>query len=318
MHKPLFIGVDGGASCCRARIRDMQGNLLGEGYGGHANIPFELDLAAQSIRSASEAATRSAGLNERSLHRAHAGLGLAGAGIKNASDGLRSKLSPFASVVLETDAYIAWLGAHQAADGGIVILGTGSCGLAVINGQRTAVGGYGAEISDEAGGQRMGREALRRALWAFDGRADKTELSAAILDRFAWDPARIVRFASRATPAAFAELAPLVLAYASAKDPLAVAIVEEAADAAQHIIERLMDTGSIAISLVGGLAEPLTPWLPSRIRDRLTTAQIDPLDGAILMARRTFFGHVRPPPKHHVHMQRLHEVTVNLVAGGQA
>jgi glucosamine kinase len=224
----------------------------------------------------------------------------------------------FASFVLETDAYVAWLGAHRAADGGIVVLGTGSCGLAVVNGQRISVGGYGAEISDEAGGLRMGREALRRALWAFDGRADKTELSAAVLDRFAWDPARIVRFASRATPAAYAELAPLVLAYASAKDPLAVAIVEEAAAAAQHIIDRLMDAGSAAISLVGGLAEPLTPWLPSRSRDRLTTAQSDPLDGAILMARRAFFGHVRPPPKHHAHMQRLQEVTVNLVAGGQA
>src|SRR6476620_3194986 len=104
MHKHLFIGVDGGASCCRARIRDMQGNLLGEGYGGPANIHFDLNLAAQSIRSASEAAARSAGLDERSLNRAHAGLGLAGAGIKSASDGLRSKLSPFASIVLETDA----------------------------------------------------------------------------------------------------------------------------------------------------------------------------------------------------------------------
>ena len=98
MHKHLFIGVDGGAS--------------GEGYGGPANIHFDLDLAAQSIQSASEAAARSAGLDKRSLHRAHAGLGLAGAGIKSASDGLRSKLSPFASIVLETDAYIAWLGAH--------------------------------------------------------------------------------------------------------------------------------------------------------------------------------------------------------------
>ena len=217
MSKQLFIGIDGGASVCRARIRDMQGNLLGEGWGGPANICSDLALAVQSIRAASEAAGRSAGLDEQSLHGAHVGLGLAGAGIKSACDGLRSKLSPFASVVLETDAYIAWLGAHQAADGGIVILGTGSCGLAVINGRRITVGGYGAEVSDEAGGQRMGREALRRALWAFDGRADRTELSTAILERFDWDPAKIVCFASTATPADYAELAPLVLEYASAR-----------------------------------------------------------------------------------------------------
>jgi glucosamine kinase len=289
MSKHLFIGIDGGASFCRARIRDMGGNLLGEGCGGPANIHFDLPLAVQSIRVASEAAVRSAGLDERSLQRAHAGLGLAGVGIKSACDGLRSKLRPFASIVLETDAYIAWLGAHRAADGGIVILGTGSCGLAVVNGQRISVGGYGAEVSDEAGGLRMGREALRRALWAFDGRADRTELSAAILERFEWDPARIVCFASRATPADYAELAPLVLAYASAKDPMAVGIIQEAADAAVRIIARLKDAGSPVISLVGGLAEPLTAWLPSHIRGLLSAPQSDPLDGAILMAHRAFF-----------------------------
>jgi glucosamine kinase len=191
--------------------------------------------------------------------------------------------------MLETDAYIAWLGAHRGADGGIVILGTGSCGLAVVNGQRISVGGYGAEVSDEAGGLRMGREALRRALWAFDGRAERTELSTAILERFEWDPARIVCFASSATPADYAELAPLVLAYASAKDPMAVGIIQEAADAAVRIIERLKDAGSPVISLIGGLAEPLTAWLPSHIRDLLSAAQSDPLDGAILMAHRAFF-----------------------------
>ena len=44
MYKHLFIGIDGGASFCRARIRDIGGNLLGEGWGGPANI--HLDLAS--------------------------------------------------------------------------------------------------------------------------------------------------------------------------------------------------------------------------------------------------------------------------------
>ena len=290
MSKHLFIGIDGGATFCRARIRDSGGNLLGEGRCGPANIHANLPLAVQSIRAASEAAVRAAGLDRRSLQRAYAGLGLAGAGIPTASARLRSKLDMFASFVLDTDAYVAWLGAHRAADGGIVILGTGSCGLAVIKGQRISIGGYGAEISDEAGGLRMGREALRRALWAFDGRADRTELSTAILERFEWDPAKIVCFASRATPVDYAEFAPLILAYASAKDPLAVAIIEEAANAAVRIIERLVDAGSPPISLVGELAEPLTAWLPSSIRELLAGAQSDPLDGAILMARRAFLS----------------------------
>ena len=289
MSKPFFIGIDGGATSCRARIRDMDGSLLGEGESGPANIHSNFRLAMQSIRLACEAALRSAALDEKTLQHSHAGLGLAGAGIKSACDRLLSEKMPFASMVLETDAYAAWLGAHQGGDGAIVILGTGSCGLALINGRRIGVAGWGAEVSDEAGGQRMGREALRRTLWAFDGRAVKTALSTALLDRFGRDPAKIVRFASRATPALDAELAPLGLQSASAPDPLAVTLVQETADAAVSIIDRLADAGAPAISLVGGLAEPLLPWLPPRIRDLVTEPQSDALDGSILMARRAFF-----------------------------
>ena len=289
MSKPFFVGIDGGATSCRARIRDMDGSLLGEGESGPANIHSNFRLAMESIRLACEAALRSAAIDEQSLQHSHAGLGLAGAGIKNACDRLLSQKMPFASTVLETDAYVAWLGAHQGGDGAIVILGTGSCGLAFIKGRRIGVAGWGAEVSDEAGGQRMGREALRRTLWTLDGRAEKTALSAAILDRFGGDPAKIVRFASRATPALYAEFAPLVLQYASARDPLAITLVQETAEAAVAIIDRLADVGSPAISLVGGLAEPLMPWLPPRIRDLITEPQSDTLDGSILMARRAFF-----------------------------
>ena len=163
MTEYFFIGIDGGASSCRARLRDMEGNLLGEGCGGPANIHLDLDLAKESVRAASRAAVRDAGLDEHILHCVHAGLGLAGAGLKSPCEQLCAGLSSsFASTVVATDAYIAWLGAHQGGNGGIVILGTGSSGLAIVDGRRIDVAGWGAEISDEAGGQRMGREALRR------------------------------------------------------------------------------------------------------------------------------------------------------------
>jgi len=263
----------------------LEGNLLGEGYSGPANIHLDLDLAKESIRAASRAAIRAAGLDERVLHRAHAGLGLAGAGLKGACEQLRAGLNSFASTVVSTDAYIAWLGAHRGGNGGIVILGTGSCGLAIVDGKRIDVGGWGAEISDEAGGQRIGREALRRSLWTYDGRAKRTKLSDLILDRYRRDPTKIVAFATNATPAQYAEFAPLVFEYATRGDPLAVELVQETAEAATRIIDRLIAGGATAVSLIGGLADPVMPWLPSRLREFLASPQSDPLDGAILMAR---------------------------------
>jgi len=259
--------------------------LLGEGYSGPANIHLDLDLAKESIRAASRAAIRAAGLDERVLHRAHAGLGLAGAGLKGACEQLRAGLNSFASTVVSTDAYIAWLGAHRGGNGGIVILGTGSCGLAIVGGKRIDVGGWGAEISDEAGGQRIGREALRRSLWTYDGRAKRTKLADLILDRYRRDPAKIVAFATSATPAQYAEFAPLVFEYARRGDPLAVELVQETAEAATRIIDRLIAGGATVVSLIGGLADPVMPWLPSRLREFLAAPQSDPLDGAILMAR---------------------------------
>ena len=289
MSKQFLIGIDGGATSCQARIRDMDGNLLGEGEGGPANIHSDFPLAKASVRTATKSALAAAGLDERSLTRAHAGLGLAGAGIKAASDRLVSELTNFASVELETDAYVAWLGAHHGANGGIAILGTGSCGLAVVDGRRIAVAGWGPDVSDEAGGQRMGREALRRTLWAYDGRAEKCGLTAAILTRFNWDPAQIVTFAAGASSADYARFAPLIFKYALADDPLAVTLVSETAEAAISIIDTLGAAGAPSVSLIGGLAEPLLPWLPNRLSGFITPPQSDPADGAILMARRAFF-----------------------------
>ncbi len=135
----------------------------------------------------------------------------------------------------------------------------------------------------------MGREALRRTLWAYDGRAEETELATALLGRFDWDPAKIVSFASGASAADYARFAPLIFHYASAGDPLAVTLVKEAAAAAAAIVERLLAAGAPAVSLIGGLAEPLMSWLPPSLSGFITSPKSDPVDGAILMARRAFF-----------------------------
>jgi glucosamine kinase len=264
--------------------------LLGEGEGGPSNIHSDLSLAKASIRAATKSALAAAGLDEKDLVHAFLGLGLAGAGQKTAADRLLSELTGFASIELETDAYAAWLGAHGGHDGGVAILGTGSCGLAIVDGRRISVAGWGPEVSDEAGGQRMGREALRRTLWAYDGRAKKSALTAAILTRFNWDPAEIVSFAAKASPADFARFAPLIFRYAAADDPLATALVQEAAGAAVSIIDTLRAAGAPNVSLIGGLAEPWSSWLPDRLSDFITPAQSDPVDGAMLMARRAFFN----------------------------
>jgi glucosamine kinase len=81
-------------------------------------------------------------------------------------------------------------GAHGAQDGGIVIVGPGSVGFAVVGGREVRVGGYGFPISDEAAGPMSGLHAIRLALRAYDERAVDSSLTRDVMMRF---PQRSVR-----------------------------------------------------------------------------------------------------------------------------
>src|SRR5665811_875011 len=83
----------------------------------------------------------------------------------------------FRSVVYAHDATIACIGAHGARDGGIVIVGTGSVGFALVGGREIRVGGYGFPISDEGSGADLGLHTIRLALRAYDERAVGTSLT---------------------------------------------------------------------------------------------------------------------------------------------
>lgn len=285
MADTLFIGIDGGGTHCRARIRDGAGRLLGEGTGGPANLRLGGAVAMASIVAAAKAAATAGGLEEGALSRAAVGLGLAGAIDDTRNRQLLAEPHPFPRVAIDTDAYIAWLGAFAGGDGAILIIGTGSAGLAVVKGQRFNVGGWGNVISDDGSGNEIGRHAVRRALWAHDGMAPMTGLATAILDKFDHAPPKIVAWADRARPTDFAQLAPLVLDYAGQGDTLGLAVIEAAAEGIARIADRLLAVGAPGLALLGGLAEPLRPWLPRRIQDRLVAPQGDALEGALGLAR---------------------------------
>ena len=150
----IFIGVDGGGSKTTARIRDESGRLLGEGSAGPGNARLG-DRAFSEIMRACQAAAATARVAELSV--LHAGLGLAGTQQDPDRDAIRDRPWPFAAVTVDTDAYTSWLGAFGGRDGAILILGTGSGGLAMVDGRRINVGGWGADNGDEGGGMASDR-----------------------------------------------------------------------------------------------------------------------------------------------------------------
>ncbi|MBM6593322.1 BadF/BadG/BcrA/BcrD ATPase family protein [Microvirga pudoricolor] len=286
MSEFLYLGIDGGGTKCRARLRDGEGRLLGEGVGGSANIRLDPDLVWSSILTAARMAVAEGGLSEIDLKRVRAGLGAAGAGQSSAVERLLARPHPFASFQVETDAHTAWLGAFGGRDGAILIVGTGSCGYGFVGDRLIYVGGWGYEISDEGSGAAIGRDLLRRLIWAHDGRIAGTALSNEVWAEFKGDPEVLVDWVGQARPSDYARFAPAVLSHARSRDPLAIALMEEAASGLGRIALRLLDLGAPAICLFGGLSEPLRPWLPPVVRDAIAPPAADAMDGAILLARQ--------------------------------
>src|SRR5690242_9551132 len=72
------LGIDGGGTRCRARLRDASGRLAGEAEGGLANVYQDFEGALRSIVETAREACAAAGLAGDLLARCRAGLGLAG------------------------------------------------------------------------------------------------------------------------------------------------------------------------------------------------------------------------------------------------
>jgi glucosamine kinase len=280
----LYLGVDGGGTRTRARVRDETGLIRGEAEAGPGNLHLGDGAWAEVMRAAREALA-AAGVGERGFDRVHAGFGLAGTQPRADHDAAVRRPHPFASLAIDTDAWAAYLGAWGGADGAILILGTGSCGLAVVNGRRVTIGGWGHEIGDDASGMAIGRRAIRRSLWALEGMAARTPLADEILAAFADDAEKAAAWAATAKPADHAGFARTVFDHADRGDRMAREIAIEAARDAAMLIDRLLALGAPKVAMVGGVFPRLLPWLPERVGRYLVVPAADAMDGAILMAK---------------------------------
>jgi glucosamine kinase len=282
----LFAGVDGGGTGCRARIEDAAGRVLGTGIAGPAALRLGVERAVAEVEKACRAALADAGLDSDALGALHVAAGLAGIGRKGAIEQLAVQPQRFRSIVYVHDATIACLGAHGAREGGIVIVGTGSIGFAIVGGREIRVGGYGFPISDEGSGADLGLHAIRLALRAYDRRLVGTGLTRDVMTRFHNDPYEAIAWMDHATATDYATFAPLVMRHADSGDSIARRIVRDAAEQIDELVRRLSDCDAARIALLGGLASPIQPWLAPDVQRRLVPVEGDGVDGALHLARR--------------------------------
>ncbi len=280
----LFLGIDGGGTKCKVRLENAQGKLLAEAISGPANIATSIEVAQKSIIAATHTVLSKANLPTTAISSIVACAGLAGANIKSAMLVMRDWQHPFAELSLTTDIDIACQGAHFNEPGAVIILGTGFCAGAKKSNKCIDFGGYGLLLSDGASGGWLGLNLFRYALEVTDGLLPTSPLINALLAQInCTSSSDITQIALKAKPAYFASFAPLV--FSMPDDPYAKSLLQYAAKFITRYVDHLVSMGYSRVSLIGGTAVKITPWLTAQTQQYLSKAKSTPEQGAIQLAK---------------------------------
>jgi glucosamine kinase len=289
----IFLGIDGGGTKCKARMEDAQGNLLAEAISGPANAARNLSGSVKALLEATEKVIVKANIKGLTINNIRAGIGLAGINIPQVKQAFLKQSLPFASWHITTDLHIACLGAHLGQDGAIVIVGTGSSGIVINNSQHLEIGGHGFVVGDKGSGGWLGKMAISHCLETLDGVTPNNLLCERVMSQLNCDNAYdLVNLTLEAKPAFYASIAPLIFQLAVSQQEDALLLVNQAATYINKICLRLLSGNVDRLSLIGGITQPLMPYLDSQLQTIIQPAKATPEQGAILYSKTKLAGKV--------------------------
>ena len=283
----MFLGIDGGGSKCKAILMSAENKILGTGLSGPGNPLHGFEQATHSIVTSAKLALADANIPESSLGNIVAGVGLAGVNLPVLFQQMNNWQHPFKAMHLATDLLIACLGAHQGADGAVIISGTGSCGFSYVDGEEYIVGAHGFPHGDKGSGAWFGLQAAKQVLLSLDGLIATSSLNDKLLSLLEVNTEVELVEAIAGKPAAFyARMANLVFDAAEQGDALALAIVQEGASYIDNVAKQLSKRCPPRLSLIGGLTPRLLPWLAEDVQKSLSPPLTPPEVGAVFHAKQ--------------------------------
>ena len=168
------LGLDAGGTKTVGLLADEAGNILAESRGSGANLQTHGELEVEKVFH--EVIEQLASLQQIDA------LCLGIAGVDRPRDeaairGILRRLGHRERATIVNDAVVALVAGASERFGIVVLAGTGSIAYGLdAKGRSARAGGYGYILADEGSGYWLGREALRAAVRAADGRSPKTLL----------------------------------------------------------------------------------------------------------------------------------------------
>jgi len=230
----LVLGIDGGGTRTRASVVRVEaggagGRVLAHGENGSIKrLRVGEEAAEANLRELLKDVYAQAGVSSVIA----ASCGVASCSLPGTVEWITAVLEDFHAELTEVvgDEVIALDAAFQGGPGILQIAGTGSNTIGrAPDGSRESAGGYSSRLGDEGSGYWIGVNSVRRALHAYD-REEPTQ----ILDKVGeiWGTPSLEDLVSLgdSTPGPdFAALAPAINELAEAGDPVALAVLHQAA-----------------------------------------------------------------------------------------
>lgn len=182
-------------------------------------------------------------------------------------------------------------------DGITLLMGTGICVFAVRNGKRQRISGWGYLFDDGGSAFNLGRDAIHAAYGDFDGSAEKTMLRTLLEDTENAPLDTLLGGFYQGGKRKIASYAPLVFTAAKAGDHVAERIIDRnltvVADLLTAAAAPFPKDAEIPVVIAGGMTQEET--LPARLMEKITDTRlrirlldVEPVDGAILLARELY------------------------------
>ena len=295
MNTPLFVrrplpasmayvvAVDGGGTSTRARVWRRSGQLVGEGRAGASGLIQGCAQAWLNIGLAIDHAMSTrigSGWPQPSPSNTAIALGLAGANNPDWAELLLQTNPGYVHIDLHSDALTALHGAHGGRAGALVIVGTGSVGMALeTDGTLRSVGGWGFPGGDEGSGADLGLQALRLTQQAMDGRIAPSLLTDLVGAHVGGDPDSLLDWCCRATQNTYASCAPMVFA-AAPTDARAQRLITRAVYHLSAMVSTLDPHKTLPVVVSGSVGQRLIPRLHKALFQRVRPAQGDAMQGA--------------------------------------
>ncbi|WP_091662911.1 N-acetylglucosamine kinase [Micromonospora auratinigra] len=321
MSDTVVVGLDIGGTSTRAAAVTLDGVRLGTGRAGGGNpTSHGAERAAGELLAALRAA-----LTGVDPGRVRAGtIGLAGAGRlladpqgRAAFDRAWSDAGLRCPYAVHGDALVAYASGTASPDGTVLIAGTGAIAAQVHELRLDRVAdGHGWLLGDAGSGFWLGREAVRRLLSDLDRGQRPGDLTGPVLAELTGSPAvadpsratvdAVVQVVTRRPPVELARLAPLVVTAARAGEPVATALVAEAATLLVESAGRIRPAGATDPVVLGGglltgdtpLADAVRAELARRWPDAPLHAAGDGAAAAAWLAARDLPGVTDPAALH--------------------